>query len=677
MLITWRPATWNDIEPSLSIQPTNRGDALPGVKAALEAWKHLFHDPFFASAVLESTPALRGHRLIGFGAAVLVNFKFVDAEVANPRPDITSRIIASIQSGQSVLATRKEVAQANAREGVDVVILYCAWRDDILSPQQRHEVEVLLATSLAEILEGFRIRRILVETTSESVTAFHRRSTEYQVIADFPVSGRVIHLMTEKSATALPGSLGNIIFRFRQPVLRLRDSDQQLLSAALAGTTDKELASQLGITFSAVKARWRSIFAQVGAVMPGLVGPVEDLERRGAQKRNRVLAYVRNHREELRPYDWGAKTRKSNGLGENDDRLKKQHRENIRSKSTRSVVATVAVAAGPPRKWVNHRSANFLFSIRISSLELFSNVHSTFSPLRVLRSDRLALRSPLSRATFLENKHMTPRQVRRAAERNAKKQARKAENVASPMEADPNTGEACLAQLPESSTISPAQLAANRANAQFSTGPTSDTGKAKSSLNAVKTGLTGRTVLLPAEDAAEYEHHIRAYEKELQPVGQIEADLVRSIANTTWRLKRIPALEMAIFAQGSLEFADSFKEHDLSLRPAMMELQTFMKYEKQLRNLQLQEARLARRREKETAELRKLQSERLAQQMQALDCAAMSYLAAKQRDPSFDPAANGFEFSIAEIERYLERVPPSKIARFAIPHERQTAAQAA
>ena len=175
------------------------------------------------------------------------------------------------------------------------------------------------------------------------------------------------------------------------------------------------------------------------------------------------------------------------------------------------------------------------------------------------------------------------------------------------------------------SAVSPAQLAANQRNAQLSTGPTSDIGKAKSCLNAVKTGLTGRTVLLPSEDAAEYERHIRAYEKELQPVGQIESDLVQSIADTTWRLSRIPALEMAIFAQGHLEFADSFDAHDPSLRSSLIELQTFTKYEKQLRNLHLQEGRLARRREKETAELRKLQTDRHARQA--------------------DPAPNGFEFS--------------------------------
>ena len=63
-----------------------------------------------------------------------------------------------------------------------------------------------------------------------------------------------------------------------------------------------------------------------------------------------------------------------------------------------------------------------------------------------------------------------------------------------------------------------AQIAANQANAQLSTGPTSETGKTKSSLNAVKTGLTGRTVLLPTEDAALYETHVSQFMKSYAPV---------------------------------------------------------------------------------------------------------------------------------------------------------------
>ena len=63
-------------------------------------------------------------------------------------------------------------------------------------------------------------------------------------------------------------------------------------------------------------------------------------------------------------------------------------------------------------------------------------------------------------------------------------------------------------QPTEHRSISEAKLAANRANAVKSTGPVTAEGKAKSSLNAVKTGLTGRTILLSTEEAAVYEAHI-------------------------------------------------------------------------------------------------------------------------------------------------------------------------
>ena len=75
-----------------------------------------------------------------------------------------------------------------------------------------------------------------------------------------------------------------------------------------------------------------------------------------------------------------------------------------------------------------------------------------------------------------------------------------------------------------------AQLSANKANAQLSTGPTSPEGKAKSSLNAVKTGLTGRTVLLPSDDAAAYEQHLARFIAEWKPATEPEKALVQSIA---------------------------------------------------------------------------------------------------------------------------------------------------
>ena len=286
---------------------------------------------------------------------------------------------------------------------------------------------------------------------------------------------------------------------------------------------------------------------------------------------------------------------------------------------------------------------------------------------------------------------MTPRSIRRAAERKANKQARKAAarqtnlapGVTSPAIAPaeinglfiPETNLCCEPEPAVAGEIEPslARLAANRANAQLSTGPRTADGKAKVSLNAVKTGLTGRTVLLPSEDAAEYERHIHAFQKELAPVGPQESSLVQSIADTGWRIDRIFALEMGIFAVGRSQFAEAFDDREPAQRSSLIELQTFLAYEKQLRNLQLQESRLLRRREKETAELRRLQSERQTRELEALDQAARAFLKSKQEGEPFHPAAHGFEFSTAEIERYLETCPAPRTAE-TISKERPAAA---
>ena len=268
---------------------------------------------------------------------------------------------------------------------------------------------------------------------------------------------------------------------------------------------------------------------------------------------------------------------------------------------------------------------------------------------------------------------MTPRSIRRAAERKAKKVALKSERhlalestysehtpVAEPEAHHPRETEVPLeATLFTPSPISVAQLAANQANAQLSTGPNTPEGQAKSSLNAVKTALTGRTVLLPSDDAPAYEHHLQAYQDDFRPLGARECDLVQSIADSAWRLKRIPCLETALFAQGHIEFAEAFNDHDPALRASMIELQTYLKYEKQIRNLQLQESRLARRREKEIAELRQLQQERRAAEQEAEkeapETVANRYLAAQATGQPFESAANGFVFSTAQIEEHIER----------------------
>ncbi|MGH9654450.1 MAG: hypothetical protein ACRD6B_13415 [Bryobacteraceae bacterium] len=213
-----------------------------------------------------------------------------------------------------------------------------------------------------------------------------------------------------------------------------------------------------------------------------------------------------------------------------------------------------------------------------------------------------------------------------------------------------------------STSASQAQIDVNRQNAQISTGPSTPEGKAKSALNAVKTGLTGRTVLLPSDDAAAYEEHVQRYAEDLQPAGPREHELVQALADNSWRTERIFSLEMGIYARGRMQFAAQFEQEDPAVRPGLIELETFLFYEKQLRNLNIQEARLRRHREKDMAELEKLQKERIQKEQNELEMASKLYLAARQENKPFDPAAFGFVFSTEYVEDYLKGVRAAEAA---------------
>lgn len=96
---------------------------------------------------------------------------------------------------------------------------------------------------------------------------------------------------------------------------------------------------------------------------------------------------------------------------------------------------------------------------------------------------------------------------------------------------------------PQPSTISERQLAANRLNAQRSTGPKGEAGQARSSFNGLKHGLYAQTVVLPGEDVEAFEAMLDNLKAELKPQGRAEEGMVRRAADLWWRLSRTAAIE--------------------------------------------------------------------------------------------------------------------------------------
>jgi hypothetical protein len=92
------------------------------------------------------------------------------------------------------------------------------------------------------------------------------------------------------------------------------------------------------------------------------------------------------------------------------------------------------------------------------------------------------------------------------------------------------------------------QIEANRRNAQKSTGPTSVTGKAVSAMNALKTGIHAKSLVLPSEKLADLEQLIDEYYESHNPTTPETRSLVDDLIYGEWLKRRLRAAETQIWA---------------------------------------------------------------------------------------------------------------------------------
>jgi hypothetical protein len=226
---------------------------------------------------------------------------------------------------------------------------------------------------------------------------------------------------------------------------------------------------------------------------------------------------------------------------------------------------------------------------------------------------------------------------------------------------------------------SAAQFAANKANAQHSAGPTSPEGKQRTRLNAYKHGLTGQIHLLTAAEHEAFDAHCKGICEALAPVGALEIDLAQAIAENRWRLKRVRAMETAVFAagrQGALGFTPS--GDPLSEDPAqrladdaIAQARSWLAKSDNFQLFTLYEQRINRTIERNMAELRTLRAERKAARDQALEEAVLLAQLAESKGEKYDPTADfppellgiGSDFSVAAVTLLIARTQRLNEAR--------------
>src|SRR5438477_6965336 len=101
------------------------------------------------------------------------------------------------------------------------------------------------------------------------------------------------------------------------------------------------------------------------------------------------------------------------------------------------------------------------------------------------------------------------------------------------------------------------QIEANRRNAQKSTGPKTDSGKARASQNAIRHGLTAETVIRLLEDPDDYQAFELTVTGDYDAETAVERELVLRLASLLWRLRRATSVETGLLQRFSFSALQS------------------------------------------------------------------------------------------------------------------------
>jgi hypothetical protein len=183
----------------------------------------------------------------------------------------------------------------------------------------------------------------------------------------------------------------------------------------------------------------------------------------------------------------------------------------------------------------------------------------------------------------------------------------------------------------------------NKENAQHSTGPKTVEGKQRSSLNALRHGLTGQIVVMPNEDLAAYQRHLKSFTDEYHPEGATEGNLVQALADASWRLNRVASMEATLLSLAAAHQPDPIQETlaiAASLEPQL----------KVMSSLSTHSQRLSRQIESTVKQIRALQLARRTEETRELNSLLNIVEMYKSKGEPYTPSDDGFVFTKLQID---------------------------
>lgn len=296
----------------LAAHPTERYRYGPLLEHLPAVWMNLLRSESLITSVMEDTEATACPQ--AFGVSAFVTDDFLE-QCKRPHPRwIGPELVRRISRGDLAVLTPREIREANSRDGLNLV----TWAGVVCLEHQEDRTRRFTELTGAFMQEhrGFKLKEAVTQPIEVEVLrvvvnsgALLWRSADGDYVdaggvnLDKLICSPFILGMNRELVASHMGTWASTLFLYNPPRIHFRPAEQRLLRAALKGLTDEELSDELGVSLSFVKKTWHSIYERASGRVPDLHLERTDgaLIRRGKEKKQRVLAYLRNCPEELRP----------------------------------------------------------------------------------------------------------------------------------------------------------------------------------------------------------------------------------------------------------------------------------------------------------------------------------------------------------------------------------------
>jgi len=305
-----RPTRPTEFSHLVSLLPEYSGYTPRQVEALPAFWRDILARGAGHSAVVFDTE--QPNRVLAFGISCFIDSRLATEILEYRRPLVARGLLERWSDGHVPFLLEAQVAGANAAGDLIVLITHSAYPAALT---EAYAAEIRYASSQSFVSEhrGLNLRGLIAECLTVNREYVLQRGAKIREFSDAhetvaPGMQRpfLCAMMRDDTALNAGNFFTDVLFHeFVPPRMHLDRGQRELLKYALVNDNDEWIAEQLGISPSAVKKRWLAVY---GALSDRRISfsPRSWLfpsGQRGPEKRRHVLRYVRQHPEELHPYD--------------------------------------------------------------------------------------------------------------------------------------------------------------------------------------------------------------------------------------------------------------------------------------------------------------------------------------------------------------------------------------